>query len=99
MPEDGGFVWKFDDDLRDSLQGFDDMESDFRALAVPLRLFYGANSALFTARSMEYMASLVPEALQPVAITALENAQHHLFLDQPLAFIDILRGELTAIGA
>ncbi|MFK7913915.1 MAG: alpha/beta fold hydrolase [Pseudomonadales bacterium] len=98
MPEDGGFVWKFDDDLRDSLQGFDDMEADFQKLAVPLRLFYGADSALYTARSMEYMASLVPAALQPVAITALDNAQHHLFLDQPQAFLQVLRDELEAIG-
>lgn len=98
MPEDGGFVWKFDDDLRDSLKGFDQMEDDFRQLAVPLRMIYGADSALYTARSMEYMASLVPEALQPVPISALADAQHHLFLDQPVAFVACLREALGALA-
>lgn len=98
MPVDGGFAWKFDDDLRDSLKGLDDAEDDFRRLALPLAMIYGANSALFTARSMEYMASLVPETLQPVSITALEDAQHHLFLDQPLAFLDMLRERLQTLA-
>jgi hypothetical protein len=45
------------------------------------------------------MAGLVPAALQPVATTVLAHAQHHLFLDQPLAFIDALGSALAGLGA
>ncbi|MGI9325459.1 MAG: alpha/beta fold hydrolase [Pseudomonadales bacterium] len=98
MPADGGFVWKFDDDLRDSLKGLDDAEADFEQLAVPIAMIYGENSALYTSRSMEYMASLVPAAQQPVTVTALANAQHHLFLDQPLDFVALLKSQLAAFS-
>ena len=36
----------------------------------------------------EYLESLIPGEVRSVAI---ENARHHLFLDQPLAFVDALR--------
>ena len=95
MPvEDGGFAWKFDDDLLTSLTGFGDRTEEFRRLSVPLKMMVGADSALYSKRSVEYMQSLVPEALQPVPTVMLENAQHHLFLDQPQAFVRELKALL-----
>lgn len=94
LPVDGGFAWKFDDDLLTSLTGLDGDPELFRNLTVPLKIMLGANSALYTARSAEYMASLVPQALQPVPVELLPDAQHHLFLDQPLAFLATLKALL-----
>ncbi|MEM1432455.1 MAG: alpha/beta hydrolase [Pseudomonadota bacterium] len=95
MPIDGGYAWKFDDDLMASLKGFDSDPDEFRNLTVPLKMMFGADSALYSARSVEYMRSLVPDALQPVPVTLLPDAQHHLFLDQPLAFVEALKALLT----
>ena len=95
MPvEDGGFAWKFDDDLLTSLTGFGDRAEEFRRLRVPLKMIFGADSALYSERSVAYMQSLVSAALQPVPTVMLEGAQHHLFLDQPLTFVEELRALL-----
>ncbi|MEM9743170.1 MAG: alpha/beta hydrolase [Pseudomonadota bacterium] len=93
--EGGGFAWKFDEDLFGSLKGLDGSADDFRNLAVPLKMMFGADSALFSERSVEYMQSLVPEAQRPVPVVMLPDAQHHLFLDQPRAFVAALRDLLT----
>ncbi|MFB3103716.1 MAG: alpha/beta fold hydrolase, partial [Pseudomonadales bacterium] len=60
---------------------------DYTNLKLPLGLIYGADSELFTARTLDYMIELIDQDFPHVAI---ENAQHHLFLDQPLAFVDAL---------
>ncbi len=102
MAIDGGFSWKFDDDLYQSLVKFagdDNLERHFQSLQVPLHIMIGAQSMLYSERDVAYMAGLVPAALQPVATTVLAHAQHHLFLDQPLAFIDALGSALAGLGA
>ena len=58
-------------------------------------MIYGVDNELFSQRTLDYMRELVPNEFPAVAI---ENAQHHVFLDQPLAFVDALKamaGELT----
>ena len=45
--------------------------------------------------SLEYMRELVPQDFPAVGI---ENAQHHVFLDQPLAFVDALREMVKNLG-
>jgi pimeloyl-ACP methyl ester carboxylesterase len=51
-------------------------------------LIYGEDSELFSQNTLAYMRELVPQDFPAVGI---ENAQHHVFLDQPLAFVDALR--------
>ena len=49
----------------------------------------------FSQRTLDYMRELVPGEFPAVG---LENAQHYVFLDQPLAFVDALNAiarELT----
>ena len=94
--EGGGWAWKFDEDLPDALTGALRTPEDYRQLRLPLGLIYGADSELFSARTLEYMRELVP---QPFPAVALADAQHHLFLDQPLAFVEALTGLLEARGA
>lgn len=93
---DGGWGWKFDEELPLTLKDAEAVEEDFTALQLPLALIYGANSVSFTERSREYVESLAPEV---VAVERVEDAQHHVFLDQPLAFVAALKrvlGTLTA---
>ena len=99
MPvEGGGWAWKFDEDLPNTLKDAERAPDDYAGLKLPVGLLYGAESALFTEMSREYLESLIPGEVHSVAV---ENARHHLFLDQPLAFIDALRdlcGSLSDIS-
>lgn len=89
MPvDDGGWSWKFDDDLPATLKGADRVPEDYANMSVRLGEIYGADSELFSRRTLDYMRELVD---QPFPAVAIENAQHHVFLDQPLAFVDALR--------
>lgn len=96
MRIDDGFAFKFDTDLMTSMSGVahEDAERDLRALALPLGLLYGADSELFSERTLDYMRGLRDA---PFPTHALADAQHHLFLDQPLAFVEALRTMLTAV--
>ena len=87
MPVDGGWTWKFDEDLLTSLTDAERKPEEFQALTMTLGVIFGADSELFSRRTLEYMRELIPE---PFLIKEIANAQHHLFLDQPQAFVESL---------
>ena len=87
MPVDGGWTWKFDEDLLTSLTDAERKPEEFQALTTTLGVIFGAESELFSRRTLEYMQELIPE---PFPIKEIANAQHHLFLDQPQAFVESL---------
>ncbi len=84
----GGYTWKFDPDLPLTFKDSELQEEDYRSLELPVAVIYGANSNSYTATTNEYMTTLVPE---PFSSVAIPDAGHHVFLDQPLAFIAELR--------
>jgi pimeloyl-ACP methyl ester carboxylesterase len=89
MPVDGGgWAWKFDEDLPGTLKNVERDPEDYRRLTLPVGLIYGADSELFSQRTLEYLRELVPRDVPAVAV---EHAQHHVFLDQPLAFVAALK--------
>ncbi len=89
MPVEGsGWAWKFDEDLPDTMKNVERDPDDYRQLTLPVGVIYGADSELFSARTLEYLRELIPQDFPAVAV---EHAQHHVFLDQPLAFIDALK--------
>lgn len=90
VDEEGGWSWKFDEEQSIRMERSGDLEADLRALAIRVALIYGEQSESFSARSAEYMQSLQP-ALE---IHCLADAQHHLFLDQPTAFVEQLKAIL-----
>lgn len=81
-----GWVWKFDEELNARMSGHADPGADLQAATLPVDLIYGANSESFSARSAEFMQSLRPA----LVVHEMADAQHHLFLDQPLEFIRLL---------
>lgn len=96
VPVDGGgWAWKFDDDLPNSLKDVLRSADEYRGLRLPVGLIYGQDSELFSARTLEYLRELIPQDFPAVAI---EHAQHHVFLDQPLAFVAALREMLGQLG-
>lgn len=98
MDIDDGWAFKFDTDLMTSMTGVahEDAARDLAALKLPLALIYGADSELFSGRTVDYMRTIAPREFEAVA---LADAQHHLFLDQPLAFVETLAGVLDRLGA
>ena len=93
--DDDGWLWKFDGELNSRLEARGsaiDSAADLRGISAKLALIYGEQSESFSARSAAYMQSLN----SGLEVYSLAVAQHHLFLDQPLAFIDQLREILKA---
>ena len=90
---DEGWVWKFDEELSSRMRSREDTrQDDFTKVTTDVALIYGELSRYFTKGSAEYMAELRPDLI----VVPIPNAQHHLFLDQPLAFIDELKAILAA---
>ena len=77
-----GFVWKFDDELSARMKATGDIVEDLKNVSCKIALMYGQNSASFSAKSAAYMQELQPS----LEVYELADAQHHLFLDQPVAF-------------
>ena len=74
-----GWTWKYDPH---SLWKFKDVNIDTaaRSLRIPTGYIYGRNSSVVDPEIVEYIRSVVPA---PVETVAVENAYHHLILDQP----------------
>ncbi len=97
MPVDGGgLTWKFDTDLPESLKGVERSADDYRNLKLKVGLIYGELSESFDTGMLDYMRELIPSDFPAVAIA---DAYHHVFLDQPLKFVEVLREMLTALRA
>ncbi len=88
---DDGFGWKFDEEQRSHMQPYDSLAEDFGSITAKCALIYGADSESFSAKSAAYMKERLPH----LEVTELADAQHHLFLDQPLAFMDTLTAQLN----
>ena len=96
MRVDGGWAWKFDEELPLTLKDGERQPEDYNAMPLPVGIIYGKQSESFSERTLEYMLELLGPDI-PVA--GLEHAQHHVFLDQPLAFVEELRTMLTTLRA
>ena len=90
----GGWSWKYDEDLSGTMKGGERQPEEYEALKLPFGLIYGADSELFSSSTLDYMRTLIPQEFPAVAV---ENAQHHVFLDQPLAFIEHLKTMLAEL--
>lgn len=87
MRVNGGWAWKFDEELPLTLKGGERYPEDYSSLSLPVGIIYGKQSASFSERTRDYMLELMGSH---VPVVGLENAQHHVFLDQPLDFIKAL---------
>ena len=84
---DEGWVWKFDEELNARMDWDMDPAADAASIQIPMALIYGANSESFSSKSADHMKSLAPS----LEVVEMADAQHHLFLDQPENFKQVLR--------
>jgi pimeloyl-ACP methyl ester carboxylesterase len=86
--EEGGRTWKFDDGMFRKFEFGTNMHEDLARLATRVGVIYGEDSYLFSQDIADYMFKVLDES---VPFVGIPEAQHHLFLDQPLAFVSALR--------
>ena len=81
-PVDDGWTWKFDDTMFSKFEFGTNMHEDLARLECRVGVIYGEDSYLFSQDIADYMFGVLDES---VPFVAIPEAQHHLFLDQPLA--------------
>jgi pimeloyl-ACP methyl ester carboxylesterase len=107
-PVAGGVTWKFDPGVFTRRAGAN-QPSDYGPLlaraACRVAIVNGANSAIVSQDTRDYMAELLadsPAAAAGVPFVEVPEAQHHVLLDQPLALVTALRavfGSWRPVGA
>ena len=86
-----GWVWKFDPQIFFNFE-FSKMSTNMLAdITCRVAMMRGRDSVLVTDRIWDYMRSL-REGMDMVSIP---DAQHHVMLDQPLAFIEAVKDQLN----
>ncbi|MCC6707435.1 MAG: alpha/beta hydrolase [Gammaproteobacteria bacterium] len=102
--EAAGWTWKFDVNTMSARRWGEPFHEHLQALKCRAALIFGQHSALVSRDTADYMSELMgPQA----PIIEIPEAQHHLLLDQPLAFVAALRtllaswvrDEIVAAGA
>ena len=88
MQTGDGWTWKFDDSLFQKFDFGNNMHEDLANLKCRVGVIYGEESYLFSQDIADYMFKVLDES---VPFVGIPEAQHHLFLDQPLAFVSSLR--------
>ena len=88
---EGGVTWKFDPAIWQDFS-IGDMAARLKATKCRIAIFRGENSVLLPSEIGEYMFNLLGRAAPVVEIPL---AQHHVMLDQPLAFVAALRALLA----
>ena len=89
---DAGWTWKFDDQMFNKFEFGDNMHEELAKLKCRVAVMYGENSYLFSQDIADFMFEVLGES---VPFVGIPEAQHHVFLDQPMAFVSALRTMLA----
>lgn len=89
---DGGWTWKFDPAIWQRFS-MPDLGELLTRIACPTALMWGDRSNLMHAETLGYMIDQMPK---DVLLVPIPDADHHVMIDQPLAFVAGLRGLLAA---
>ena len=81
-----GWVWRFDPFLFRHFE-FGQPWADLHAARCPVTLVRGGRSQLVSAEMLDHAVAMAPPGTQRLE---LPDADHHVMLDQPLAFADLL---------
>jgi pimeloyl-ACP methyl ester carboxylesterase len=92
LQDEKGWTWKHDVAERGGKYRAEPLADYLKEMPCRKALIYGAESVLVTPEVLEYMTGLYGPN-DP--IVCIPDAQHHLMLDQPLAFVDALRSILA----
>jgi len=88
---EGGWTWKFDPAIWQRFEA-GDTAAMLRSIACRVGIMRGDDSVLMPPEIGAYMFELLGKA---VPVSGVPEAQHHVMLDQPLAFVAALRALLA----
>jgi pimeloyl-ACP methyl ester carboxylesterase len=91
---EGGWTWKFDPAIWQRFS-MPDLGLLLPRIACPAALMWGERSNLMHDETLDYMVEQMPGSVLRVPIP---DADHHVMVDQPLAFVAGLRGVLAGWG-
>jgi pimeloyl-ACP methyl ester carboxylesterase len=95
VERDGAWAWKFDWAV--FAHGSDRPGREYLAdITGPVAFLYGVDSAIATE---EVLGKAVAAYGRPAPVVPIPAAHHHVWLDQPLAFVAALRALMTAWAA
>ena len=86
-----GWTWRFDPALWSKMT-FSDLSPVLADPKCPIALIHGDRSRLADVHDLAHMWSTAP---QGTPVVMIPDADHHLMVDQPLAFVAALRGLLA----
>lgn len=89
---ESGWTWKFDVGAMGSRRWEEPFAEHCANMSCRQALIYGQHSALVSSRTVAHMRSLMDPSTPVIEIP---DAQHHIMLDQPLAFVSALRSILA----
>lgn len=89
---DQGWTWKFDPAIWQRFS-MPDLGQLLTEIACPAALMWGERSGLMQTETLDYMIAQMPADVLRLPIP---DADHHVMIDQPLAFVAGLRGLLAA---
>jgi pimeloyl-ACP methyl ester carboxylesterase len=87
-----GWTWKFDPFIWRRFDAMDKPSEMLMGITCPLTVMRGEDSILMGEKIWSYMRSLRGD----MAMVSIPGAQHHVMLDQPLAFVAAVRAQLAA---
>ncbi|MFT5578025.1 MAG: pimeloyl-ACP methyl ester carboxylesterase [Paraglaciecola psychrophila] len=88
---DDGWTWKFDPAIYYKFRIGDDLEQIYRNLPLPVVAIMGEHSWSSSPEVMEPMRAMRPAT----PLFFIPDANHHILLDQPIAFVATLKGLFT----
>ncbi len=88
MPVEGGWSWKFDGGAMGSRRFGEPFRDYLQAVNCRAALIFGEKSKLVSRDTASYMSTLMgPQA----PVVEIPEAEHHVMLDQPIAFVAAVR--------
>ncbi|MEM8615942.1 MAG: alpha/beta hydrolase [Pseudomonadota bacterium] len=93
-PGETGWTWKFDYQIWKRFEAMEAPRDMLARINCPLAYMRGEQSVLMGKAIWSYMRSLRAD----MAMVSIPEAEHHVMLDQPLAFIAALRTQLAAFA-
>ena len=87
----GGWTWKFDPSLFDTIALGDDQYEKYRAMVCRSALILGEHSTDEGAQTADYMAGLQDDRL---AVVELPGTHHHFMFDEPIATVAAIKAVL-----
>ena len=89
---DGGYTWRFDPNIWQGVREQRDHGENLRQITCPLTFLNGAESVLDSDKLIPFIHE---HAGSHTPVISIPHAQHHVWLDQPIAFVSALNAILA----